>query len=189
MRESVDDADFQIGGKTFVAVLAEVGKLEGLAILGGKNFGGPQRFVETFDAAVESVVIVVLGKRVGFAVEDELSMADAVSVAANERSEIALVGSIAAGVVVAEEDIGELAVAVRHFQRDDRAAIVGDGGFRAAFRGKHIKIDRPAVGSFAERYFHGGTELWRCAEGRESGHKQGSQQNGTFPPSRHVLPI
>src|SRR5260370_236966 len=105
MRESVDDADFQIGGETFVGILAEVGKLDGLAILGGKNFGGPQRFVETFDAAVESVVTVVLGKRVGFAVEHELRMADAVSLAANERSEIALVGTVAPAVAVPEEDI------------------------------------------------------------------------------------
>src|SRR5260370_7976596 len=111
MRESVDDADFQIGGETFVGILAEVGKLDGLAILGGKNFGGPQRFVETFDAAVESVVTVVLGKRVGFAVEHELPMADAVSLPANERSEIPLVCGLAGGHTLAQHDIPSPSVA------------------------------------------------------------------------------
>jgi len=59
--------------------------------------------------------------------------------------------------VVTEDDIGRLAVAVRHFDGDDGSAIVGDRGFRAAFIGEDIKIDRLAVGSFAEGFFRGGT--------------------------------
>ncbi len=64
---------------------------------------------------METVFTVVLGERVGFAVEHKLRMRDTVSVAAHERAEVSLVVHVAVDGVVTEDDIGELAVAVRNF--------------------------------------------------------------------------
>src|SRR6266851_3437033 len=177
-----------MSGEAFLAILAEVGKFERLAVFGGKNFGGPQCFIKTLDAAVESVLTVVLGEGVGFAVEHELRMRYTVSVAANERAEVALVVHVAVGGVITEDDVGELAVAVRHLEGDDGSAIVGDAGFRAALIREHIKIDCLAAGSFAEGFFRGGTGLRCCANGRQSGHKQRSREDCEQQNSFHAKP-
>jgi len=104
-------------------------------------------------AAVQAVSPLFFASGVGFAVECELRVPDAVSVAANERAEKTLVIHVAVGVVVTENHIREFAIAIRHFQRDDRSAIVRDTGFRAAFSGQHIKIDGLAVGVFPNDFF------------------------------------
>ena len=150
IRQGVDHTHFQISGEAFLAVLAEVGKFQRLAVFGRNNFSGPDGLVEALDAAVQTVFTVVLRERVGFAVERELGVPDAVSVAAHERAEKTLVIHVAVGVVVTENHVRQLAVAIRHLEGDDRSAIVGDGGFRAAFSGQHIKIEGLAVRSFPE---------------------------------------
>src|SRR2546430_7060446 len=87
IRQGVDHTHFQISGEAFLAVLAEVGKFQRLAVFGGNNFGGPHGLVETLDASVQTVLTIVLRERVRFAVERELRVPDAVSVAADERAE------------------------------------------------------------------------------------------------------
>ena len=73
VRPRVGDGDFQVAGKTFLAVFAEVGKFERLATLCGNGFGGPQHFIETLDAAMESVLAIVFWERVGFAVQARIA--------------------------------------------------------------------------------------------------------------------
>ena len=82
---------------------------------------------------MQAVLTVVLREGVRFAVERELGVPDAVSVAADERAEKTLVIHITIGGVVTENHVRKLAVAVRHLQGDDRSAIVGNRDFRAAF--------------------------------------------------------
>ena len=188
IRPGIRDGDFQISGKAFFAVFAEVGKLKQLAVFLGKSFGCPYRFVEALDAAVQAVLAVVFRKRVGLAVQHKLRMADAVSVAANQRAEITFVIHVPVDSIVTEDHVGELAAAVRNLERDDCPAIVRDGDFRSVLIREHKKIGRLAIRSFPKGFFSCRTRLRFCASRRQSGHKQRSRKNCNRHQTLHSSP-
>ena len=84
----------------------------------------PDYLVEALDAAVQMVRAVVGRERVRLAVERELALRDPVAVAADDRAEVrASVVDVVVERVEAEDDVVELAAAVRHAQRDDDRAV------------------------------------------------------------------
>ena len=83
----------------------------------------------------------------GVAVYDYAAVGDAVGVAADGCSEVALVvlGEIGADAVEAEHHVAELAVAVGHHHRDDAAAVVGDAYLHAGGVLKRVEAHLLAV--------------------------------------------
>ena len=75
------------------------------------------------------------------AVQREFAVGDAVAVAADEGAEGRLIGNVAVELVVAQDDVGELAALVRNFQRLNYAAEVADFDFHAVLVSQLIKLD------------------------------------------------
>src|SRR5262249_5023457 len=93
----------------------------------------PEMLIEADGAAVESVGAVVDGNLIGLAIERELALADAVAVAANDRAEVSLgVVEKALQRIVAENDVGHLAGAVRSSDADDLRPVCHDPHFNLA---------------------------------------------------------
>src|SRR6266699_4013712 len=131
---------------------------------------------ESAAGTLNSVLTVLFCERARCAVEGELSGPDAISVAPDDCAKIALIIYVAVERIVAEDHIGELAVAVRHFQRHHGSAIVGNGGLHAVLVRKHVEINRLAVGSFPERPLFRGTGFWCRTKRRQCGHEHGSRE-------------
>ena len=87
----------------------------------------PYSGMEAGGAAVQVVGTIVDGQLILLAVEVELALGNAVAVAADEGAEERL-GAVdqAVDVVVALDDVGYVAVAVGHHNRNDGTTIVGD---------------------------------------------------------------
>ncbi len=109
--QRVGDSDLHISGEAVVAVLAEVGV--GDASFAFQWLAVPNNFVESLiRAAVERVGSIVLRQRVGLAVEGEGAVGNTVGVATDHGADVRRIRDIAFEVLVAEDDIGELAFAV-----------------------------------------------------------------------------
>src|ERR1035441_6062997 len=93
---------------------------------------------------------VVRRQRAGFAFEREFGAADAVAIAADERAEVRSGLEIAVQIIVAEHDVAEFAVLVRHFERLDNAAISHDARLHSLGVAQGVNLDRRAVRHFAE---------------------------------------
>ena len=143
--EGVGDGDGKIAGVVFFAVGGEDGELQLVAV----HFVRPDLLVEAHFAAVEVVAAVVAVKVVRRAVDGELALADAVAEAADERAQVPAVVFVPRHVVIAEDDVGGLAVLIGHDDALHDAAVVEDGGAaRAVLEGEGK--DFPAVRRFAE---------------------------------------
>src|SRR5581483_6572246 len=69
---------------------------------------------------MQVVLAVVLGEGVGGAVEREFSVGDPVCIAADGAAEISFVGDIAVQGVIAQQNVGKPAVAVRRLEANER---------------------------------------------------------------------
>ncbi len=143
--QGVDGRHGQISGITLLAVLAEVGEFKGGAELALNGTRLPDDFVEPFESAVQRVGAVVGGERVGFALKGEPALGDAIAVPADQGAEIGGGLGIGGDAVAAFDDIDHLAVAVRHDERNDDAAVVGDRGFRARGVAQRVALHILAV--------------------------------------------
>src|SRR5437763_14920800 len=93
---------------------------------------GPHNFIESFDAAVQVIFAVVDGQRVLATVEREAAFGDAIPITADDRAEVRVAFQIPVKVIEAENNIVTLAVAIRHLERCDNAAVVSDLNFSSA---------------------------------------------------------
>src|SRR5205823_1692287 len=103
--------------------------------------------VESDCAAVQAIVAIVLGNFIGLAAEGELAIGNAIRIPADGAAEVGLVGHVAVHIIVAKQDVGDLAGAVRDLQRNQRCAEIGDVGLNAVPVLKNVKINRGAIGS------------------------------------------
>src|SRR5882672_2996886 len=81
--QRVDHLGSQVARKALFAIFAEVGQFQRLPVSAGNILGGPKTFVEALQSAVQRVVTIVLGDVGGRPIEDELSVCDAIGVAAD----------------------------------------------------------------------------------------------------------
>src|SRR5690606_4729737 len=86
--ERVGHGDREIAGISFFPVGAEVGQRQPDAIGRSEGFCAPDDLVKAYQPAVQVVGAIVLGQLVGFAVEGEAALGDAVGIAACDTAEI-----------------------------------------------------------------------------------------------------
>src|SRR3954447_10506311 len=100
---------------------------------------------------------------VNLAVEGEARVADAIAVAAYQRSEVRILGEVSIEAVEAEHHVSQRPFLVGHLERGYAAAISDDGRANAIGIGECVEVDRGPVGQFSKRImFHRGT--W-CGRG------------------------
>ena len=75
----------------------------------------PNHFVETLEAAVQGVGIVIGRQLISDAIQGELPLGNAIAIPANQRAEIGAVGQITVQIVVAQHDIADMAITVGAF--------------------------------------------------------------------------
>lgn len=142
--EGVSHSDFQVAGKSVVAIFAQVVKDDsGFAL---HRLGVPHDFIESVvAAAVQGIRAIVLGQSVSLAFETEGAVGDAVRVASDERSKVRRVGKISLKILVAKDDVSHLALAVGHADADDNATVVHGLNFDAVRIRKCEQRDRPPI--------------------------------------------
>src|SRR6266550_5077545 len=114
--QRVDHLGSQVARTALFAIFADIGQFQRLPMTAGDILGRPQTLVEALQSAVQRVVTIVLGDVVGRPIEDELSVSDAIGVAADDGAEKRFVGEVAVELVVAQNDILNLAASVGYFQ-------------------------------------------------------------------------
>src|ERR1035441_7348844 len=123
---------------------------------------------------------VVRRQRAGFAFEREFGAADAVAVAADERAEVRSGLEIAVQIIVAEHDIAEFAVFVRHFERLDDAAVGHDARFHSLAVAQGVNCHRRAVRGIAEGSLADGSDCvgwyWHGGAAYKTGGAQSSRR-------------
>ncbi len=87
--QRVGDADVQGTGESLVAVGAVQEQADTGAVRGVEGFAPPHALVEPVGTAVQRVPVLLGGKPVGDAVEDETATRDAVGITAHRRAEVA----------------------------------------------------------------------------------------------------
>ena len=143
---TVDDRHFEVSRETFLPVLRKVVQTKCLCI---QLFGIPYAGVETRGSSVEVVGTVVDGEIVVFyAVQRELSLADSVAVAADERRE-EWFGTFddALDAVVPLNDVSELAISVWNHNGHEGTSIVRNRHFMTLFVDKREQISLLALDS------------------------------------------
>ena len=108
-------------------------------------------------AAVQVVVAVVGREGVFVFVEGEFALGDAVAVSTDSRAHVAAVIDPAVERVIADGDVGEVALAVGGLHGDERRAEVSDSGGQAVGVGEGIERGGGAIGQLAIGLGHG----WR----------------------------
>ena len=100
---------------------------------------------------MKRIVAVILLELVFHTVETEPGVADAVAIAADQRSEVRpWIRQVTGERVEAKHHVGHSAFAVRRSQRYDDAAIVGDSCLDAVLIGQSKKLDGSPIGHLAE---------------------------------------
>src|SRR5262249_34551840 len=113
----------------------------------------PNHLIKAFQTTVKMVPIVVRSQRVCLTVECEFTFRDAVTVTANNWSEVRLIFLVGGDVIVTERYVAECAVGVRDFNRDHARSIVDYLDLRAAFVCQRINVDRLTISGFSKRLF------------------------------------
>lgn len=108
--EGVGDVCRECAGVAFVAIGTGVGEVNTLSSFG--SFGVPDHLVEAVQPAVKVVGAVVGGECVGLAVECKLTVSNAVAVSTDNSTEVGRGTFISIERVVAQHNIGHLAVAI-----------------------------------------------------------------------------
>ncbi len=161
--EGVGHHNVQLAGVVFLAVFGN--ELHDQHILADALDGGdvPQLFVEADVAAVQvGGAVFVLCQLVVNAVQGELAFADAVADAADERADVAAAGDVAVYIVVAQYNVGDVAVLVGHIDSLDDSAVVGDLNGCAGIVGQYIQVGLSAAGQLSKgllNYAHEGYRL------------------------------
>jgi len=142
--EGVDGGDREVAGEALLAVLAEVGELEGGAELAGHRTGRPGDLVEAL-AAVQAVLAVVDRQAELLPVEGEAALGDAVAVAPDEAAEVGALRRVVVQVVEPEHHVVEVAARVRHVQRHHGAAVTRDAGHHAGAVAERVNLSEGAL--------------------------------------------
>jgi hypothetical protein len=101
---------------------------------------------------VQVIFAVVDGQRVLMTVEGEAALCDAIPITADDRAEVRIAFQIRIEVIEAENNIVTLPFTVRHFERCDNAAVVGDLNFSSAAIRQSIEINVLSVRCLAKAF-------------------------------------
>src|SRR5262245_29540494 len=150
---AVANRDPEIARITFLFVFTEIGK--GYPRNAGRQraFAGPNDFIKALQTTMEMVPIVIRCQRISLAVERELSFRDAIAVAADNWTNVRSVLFISRHIVVAERYVTQVALTIRHFNRNDARSIGNDSDSGAALVRQRVNINRLTIGGLAKRLF------------------------------------
>ena len=127
----VGDFDFEVARIPLLAVFAQIAVSDADAFSILEFLGLPELFVEAVDSAMQGVRAVILGQSIFHAVEGECSVGDPVGVPPDDGAEVGGILQIPVNFVVAEDNVAQVAVLVRHSQRHNNAAVVDCAYFEA----------------------------------------------------------
>ena len=122
------------------------------------NFRREESLVEAL-SAVKGIRAVVDGEVVGYAVDGEASVSNAVSVSSDGCAEAAGIGEVFCEGVVAESNVAEAAVFVEDVDLGDSAAKFGDGSGLAESVSEGVVEDFAAFWGNAEERFSDGHDV------------------------------
>ena len=108
---------------------------------------------------MKGIRAVVDGEVVGYAVDGEASVSNAISVSSDGCAEAAGIGEVFCEGVIAERNVAEAAVFVEDVGLDDSAAIFGDGSGLAGVVGEGVVEDFAAFWGNAEERFSDGHDV------------------------------
>ena len=142
--QRVGDSHLEITGPAVVAIFTQISECHARVAL--QRFAVPDNFVERlFGAAVQRVGPVIFRQSVGFAVEGEGAVGDAVGIAADNSAQERRIRNVALQVLVAENDVGKLAFAVGDANRNNDAAIVHRIDFDSVGVRERVQGDGPPI--------------------------------------------
>ncbi len=128
--EPVVDRDRKIAGVTRFTIGALQPQFESLVYVVANGFDLPHFLVKTLGSAVEvtidAVGLAIEGQGVVFSSERELTLGNAVPITTDEGAVKRGVGLIGGKVIIAQDNICQGAVGVRHQQAGDATAIAAD---------------------------------------------------------------
>ena len=176
--ERVGDLHLQAAGVTFLAVRARVAEGNRRAGLAPAHAGGPNFFVDSLGAAMQMIGIVVDGQGVFLPVENELALGDAVGHPTGCHAKVRVAVEIAFKVIVAQHDVAQCAVFVRHMHLGEHRPVGDDSGLEAVFVDQRVGFDCFAVLGFSECFFFHRTLVFFLRSGcRRFGRRTGEEQS------------
>ena len=190
--QHIPNLEVDVSRIALLAVRTPVAERYPPAVLGQDRLAVPDDSGQPADAAVEAVLSVVLRQVPGLPVEREPAPGNPVRVPADDRAEVRVrVRQVGLEIVEPQDDIGELAVAVRGRQGHDRAAQLGDLHAGAGTRFEAEQFDLLAV-DFAPRtpgHLHdeprarttAGERRGKQEKGNRSAHGTPQATSGTSP--------
>ena len=128
--EYIGYRDLEVSRIAFLSIFGKVGQPEG----GGVQLPCvPDDGVKTFLPAMERIGTVILIQRIFLSVELEFRMPDPVAIATDDGAEIGVrLVEIFSDAVIAQDDVGRVAVLVGNDKAYDPGAVIGDGGRQIA---------------------------------------------------------
>jgi len=112
VRQTIIDERLEVSRITLLAVLAEVREVQNvLAFL-----RGPNAFVETVEAAMKMVPVIISWKLILDTVQSESTVGDAIRVTSNQRTKVKWIAGVIIQRIETEDDVSECAIAIRRPQ-------------------------------------------------------------------------
>ena len=102
---------------------------------------------------MQRVGTIIFRQRVFLAIERELSVADAISIASNQSAKIGALVKVAGERIESQRYIGKLPCLIGGLYRDDNSAIRHHADFDAVRVRQRIKLDGFPVERIAESFF------------------------------------
>ncbi len=172
VRERIRHLDREIAGITFLAILAQVGELDGRFVLARrKRLRLPDHLGESLASTVEVVRSIVGGEFVFHAVEREPGSGDPIGNPPNDRSRSRKPFAILIEVGGAQHHVGHRAVAIGHFDLGDNRAVDHDFGRHALGVTKREELHDRALRRSAKFLFfesaHGGFAVGPAERSRQ----------------------
>ena len=139
--QRVEAAGGDDAGVPFLAVARDVRQPQRRPVGGVHRLRRPDHLVPALDTAVQVVRAVVGRHREPTAVELERPVADPVRHPPDRAAEVLRPGQIPVQVVEAQDDVGQLAVAVGRLQTDQRGPVRGHLGDDVVAVGQRVEVD------------------------------------------------
>src|SRR5258708_3980764 len=127
-------------------------QLQGRALGRGQDTRCPNNFVESLEAAMQSVGTIVNRQGIFFSIKSKLAARDTVAISAHQTAEKWIVREIIVQAIVAEHDIAHHAIPIGPFERNDNAAIRANARLQRLAVAQSEKSHRSAVLSAAKRF-------------------------------------
>ena len=137
------------------------------------GFRLPDALIESAQAAVEVVAVIVLGEGDCLSVDGQLAAAESVGVASDGAAEEGITSDVVFEGTQAQGDFAEAAMDIGHADRGQRRAEFADRDFHAAGVRERVELDR-ATFDDAVLAAQGEARATGTTQGEEAGDQQGA---------------